>query len=1130
MSLAELFADSEYEVNPALKDARVVRLGTMFGDAPLFMQPSLGVPLGGGVLAALTDVMKGSDQDSPAAQLLGPALRFGWRVAAGYMDAVASTEPGWDVADVIMVAEVMALAFGQVHGVLAGLAFRGSLMKNWIPVAVRHDLADVGAELQPQVREFLTGQSDRIRELFAEEFEGYWPAPGFSHAYNTALRLPVGTPVELWDIKFSEQHTVGQLLDEVLRTADGERMGQEDTFDIGRADSGGLDRRGASGPGGLPLVVLEMRRLERYKYDPQQPPHPSGLVGYQRMDRIIVEMADLARRGEAAAELARRLQASLEGELVVAWLRQAAAAPAGAERDRAARLLFQAARWYLGQFPDEAEALKLILGPLAEVLGLAGGFDAAILPGAPPALRGRWAGVAARYETEYAAVRSLARAIALPPGALRALVGDLAELAGPAGLAWDADVDGSLPEVLRSQDIRQLLGGIGREVRVHGGAELMVLVNDLLMATSLVPPGLVSPRRLASMLREISDELAADRDPLAAPALAGTGYQADEPLAVRLARLALVNLSNPARTRLAGDPLFQRMLTSPLLGAALFAASGTDEQFLACADGSAAADQVLLARVPTIAGLLLAGRERMKRLRGREGVGGGALAEAAAEFAAIATAAETVLDEPGDDPGAASGRLGMLTLRWAEAMRKLEAGAPESGRPGARVTGADVDDQLAAVNRQLTWPLLPPTRPLAEGLRSNVGQAAFWDLVRGEGGIVVRTGRRLLSLRAMRRDGHRVFVFAGPGGPGYGEVPLEGITDWAQARQAQVHEAYLPGSPVAGTPPGLVAAGRRAAEQAGRYLTGDPTADLDAGQQGHVVLSLLAAPPLPGKGFRQVALVLLRAADDRALAELFGDDGALLTVLSARIPDGDALRGELDDFIDSRFAGGWSALAAGTVQPAGQPWRAFSPGFLDGRLEGAGKAGTFSKRDISAIIAVASRSGSERIIRQLRRLPVVQRARAARWMASAQLAIRSGAAADPGDALRALTALDAALAWVYEDTPVRPAQGARLAGFDGGSLDRAWGKLVTDGPGAQAVDEAVTRARELIGRPGLVVWVQTDKAIDELDPLAQAVRFLALWLLRNPGDDAGAASLAGTLTARLDEVLGPLSAGRLSAR
>jgi hypothetical protein len=1034
-SLAGLFRDSDYEVNPQFRHVRVVRLGDMFGDAPLYVQPSVGVPLGGGVLAALADVLRGNEPGSNASAVLGPALRFGWRVASDYADAAAgaSTAPGdsdalapdWDVADVIMVVEVMALAFGLVTGLLTGLALPASLMKSRIPVVARHDLSELRAELEPRVHAFLAGHVDRIRELFAEEFEGYFPYPQFARAYNTASARPPDSPVEIWALKFTEQHTVGQLFDRVLRpSSDDERIDQEDLFEIGRADSGGLDRRGGREPGVLPLVVLELRELGRSKYGPFERPELRARVDYPVMKEILGEVAGMVRRGEAAAEFARRLPATEEGRLVVASLRQAAAAAEGTERESAARILRQAAGQYLSRSPGEAEALEMTLGPLAEQFGMPGRLDADSLPTVLPELPSRWAEVADHYETAYEAVRDVARDVALPTPALRWLVSDLTDLA-IGGYAVEY-----LPEVLGNPDILRLLGSIGRTVPVRGGAKLTRLVNDLLVAASLVPvwrtpahqaaspgqaareglrpAGLISPHRLAYLLRGISEGLAGGRDPLAAPVLAGASYQADAPLAVRLARLALLNLSESARQRLAADPLFGRLLNSRLLGDALSAASGAEEQFFSDTGPVAAVDQVLLSRMPTIAGLLMVGRDLVSGLQG-QAAGGGGLLQATVEFAAIAAEADAVLDAQALDPGEAGERLRELTPRWAEAMRTLDEAAPPG--PG-RAIGIDLDDDLAPVNVQLDWPVLPPTRLLAEGLVSEDDQARFWDLVRGEGGVLVRTGadqdRRVLYLRAARRGVDRVFAFGNPDRSTYGEVTLRAITDWARSQAAVVHGAYLPsGSPEAGTPIEVAAAARGAAERAMMYLAGDPEADLRAGQQRQVLLSLLGGPPLAGEDFRRTALTLLRAADDRELGELFRDGGELLALLSARIPEGDSLRGELDGLIGSRFRGGRPALVAGTVQPTGQPPREFSPGFLDARLEGVEKAGPLSEQDVPRIIGVMSRAGSERMIRQLGRLSVVQRARAARWVARAQIQVRAhGAGADSGEALNTLEALE----------------------------------------------------------------------------------------------------------------------------
>ena len=233
----------------------------------------------------------------------------------------------------------------------------------------------------------------------------------------------------------------------------------------------------------------------------------------------------MARRGEAAAVLARGLPASLEGQLVVAWLRQAVAAPEGAGRDRAALMLRQAAGWYLAEFLAMPAALEMMLGSF----GVSGGLDAAGLPGALPVLPpGRWAEAADGYETAYGAVAEAARGVALPPAAVRALVGELA------GLAGGRDAVEYLPGVLGDQEILGLLGSIGRSLPGRSGAELMVLVNDLLVAASLGLAargrvrggGLVGRAWLAGLLGEISGELAGGRDPWAGPLLAGAGYRA----------------------------------------------------------------------------------------------------------------------------------------------------------------------------------------------------------------------------------------------------------------------------------------------------------------------------------------------------------------------------------------------------------------------------------------------------------------------------------------------------------------------------------------------------------------------------------------------------------------------------
>jgi Papain fold toxin 1, glutamine deamidase len=99
------------------------------------------------------------------------------------------------------------------------------------------------------------------------------------------------------------------------------------------------------------------------------------------------------------------------------------------------------------------------------------------------------------------------------------------------------------------------------------------------------------------------------------------------------------------------------------------------------------------------------------------------------------------------------------------------------------------------------------------------------------------------------------------------------------------------------------------------------------------------------------------------------------------------------------------------------------------------------------------------------------------------------------------------------------ADGTGLGEFDAGWFDKVWGKLPNDPVRVDEVDSAVARARQLIGRPEPLIGVRTAVPIAELDPLGQAVRWLALRIYRDPGDQAGAQALARELAARLDRVL-----------
>src|SRR6266851_2005396 len=99
--------------------------------APLFPQLSVGVPLGGGVLAVLDEVARSIDPRSPSAAQLRAAMRFGWEVARRFVAVMTGSNPSVEDVQaltpgraVVMVAEVMALPFVQLSGILR---YRGNL-------------------------------------------------------------------------------------------------------------------------------------------------------------------------------------------------------------------------------------------------------------------------------------------------------------------------------------------------------------------------------------------------------------------------------------------------------------------------------------------------------------------------------------------------------------------------------------------------------------------------------------------------------------------------------------------------------------------------------------------------------------------------------------------------------------------------------------------------------------------------------------------------------------------------------------------------------------------------------------------------------------------------------------------
>ncbi len=474
-----------------------------------------------------------------------------------------------------------------------------------------------------------------------------------------------------------------------------------------------------------------------------------------------------------------------------------------------------------------------------------------------------------RYVARYPELTAAAPDIALSAATLRRLGAGLSELAG------DGYLIEHLPEVLGNPQTADLLAlvqpGLSR-VPAAARSAVVSLVNDLLVAASLVPAREAPVRRAGALslvshhdlrtivpvaagplqvtLHRIAAALGRGKNPLDEAPLAGIGYHPQQPLAQRLARLALLNLSQGARDQLAADPLFTALLASPLLAEALFAASGAEQQFFLNTCAAAAINQEVLERVPTIAGLLSVGRRVVELIEAEHARGGPALAlpdrgdlgrlrrgrtigqtlrsridRATTEFNAITAHAHALLAQPTPDPAAARQRLQQLTLRWSKAMQKLSGvvspGQTDAGLsdvpvltrmliPGAwtastwlaaplgldrfrrRHAGIPADDYREAIGAQLASPPLLPTVELAASLTDDRRRAQFWRNVLRAGGILAAAPGHLLRLRAVRRDSRRVFALGDPLHANYEYIPLPAITAWARSRRAQVAGLYLP--------------------------------------------------------------------------------------------------------------------------------------------------------------------------------------------------------------------------------------------------------------------------------------------------------------------------------------------------
>jgi hypothetical protein len=240
------------------------------------------------------------------------------------------------------------------------------------------------------------------------------------------------------------------------------------------------------------------------------------------------------------------------------------------------------------------------------------------------------------------------------------------------------------------------------------------------------------------------------------------------------------------------------------------------------------------------------------------------------------------------------------------------------------------------------------------------------------------------------------------------------------AAAAATRARWILRSPDRENPPALVVEqpgerpARAAAEwmdQALAYLTGDPAANLGAAQQRVLIVALLSGLASPDQ--RWLALHLLRAADDDELAVIFKDAEDLLGVLKAGISPEDPLRGELEGFLEDRFAGGREELAAGRVTPQGQPAGAFTPELLHPGLAEVAIGVEVGEAEVEIITRVIPQAIGEGTNAHwsfaLLGLSPVQRARAARWLTEVRVAVHAQGAGPP----LVLSALDFHLDELY---------------------------------------------------------------------------------------------------------------------
>ncbi|MDG4765065.1 hypothetical protein O7632_13290 [Solwaraspora sp. WMMD406] len=360
-------------------------------------------------------------------------------------------------------------------------------------------------------------------------------------------------------------------------------------------------------------------------------------------------------------------------------------------------------------------------------------------------------------------------------------------------------VDGTItfyPTVLSDYLLRDAITSLGRAVAPDSPqrSEVAAFVLDVLLAVTAVPtrrsqPTVgdhdnldeivsLTPPRATEVLNDLAMEVAfPDITPGRAGILESIGYDSRQPLAQRLARLALLNLHPDSRSQLARDGLFLDMLNSPLLWEARYAGVvGTAQPALDPV--LAVHDAQVRTQMPTIASVVWLGRSVTETVEARLSNVHATLAsngpdrqpverwvvQARTTFDEIENDVRALISDP-PEGGEAQARLEALTERWSQTMQAmpLPLHADDDSDGSVGTSGEAYREALGQVIDHLQEPTetMTTTSTGSEAYERAFDEALWWE-VRLVGGImitaVVAGETRPLRLSAVFVDGDRRFV------------------------------------------------------------------------------------------------------------------------------------------------------------------------------------------------------------------------------------------------------------------------------------------------------------------------------------------------------------------------------------